>query len=124
MPFGLSGIECAAPSWWLLQALISKADNHLPCYRAACPCEQHQTAIKRHPACPQREQGRVSENLLVSKLTFESGEEARKHLPATPSIITKRKIVVHCLPQCGEINKAGLGLAALPRQLPNMGNSC
>lgn len=110
------------------RAVITGSDqqsNHLPCYRAACPCEQHQTTIKRHPARPRREHGwRVSENLLVNKLTFESGEKARKHLPATLSIIMGRKIVAHCLSQCGETNKAGLGRAALPRQLLATSNSC
>lgn len=103
MPFGLSGIECVAPSEQLLQTLISEADNHLPRYLAACPCEQHQTTIKRHPAPLQREhRWQISENLLVNKLTFETGGKTRKHLPATVSIIMERKIVAHCLPQWGE----------------------
>lgn len=89
MPLGLSGTGCVAPSYErLLQPLISEADNHFPCYLAACPCEQHQTTIKRHPAPPQREhQWRISENLLVNKVTFETGEKTRERLPAAVLII-------------------------------------
>lgn len=125
MPFGLSelNVQHQVSAYYRLWS----AKQTIICRVILLPAHVNsiKQPLKDTLLAPRREHGRwVSENLLVNKLTSESAEKARKHLPATLSIIMERKIVACCLSQCGEINKAGLGQAALPWQLPAIGNSC